>query len=247
MGLLDFAADVAGAVYGNYASAKAATKSFDRDVYMMSNRYQLQVEDLKKAGLNPMLAVGASPPAPNAPMAQMRAPELGRAASAGQAVAATKALEAEAELKKAMAETERNRPENVAAGTQRDIASADQARQQTENLKAELAKIQAEIARLVAETKESGARTETIERMRDLDARLKALEAMERNYRMPEAQLRGKAAEKVIRTDEVAGPTAESIGRWVGGKIADMRDQINEAVNEYRTRPGRERRKKARK
>lgn len=117
-----FLSNVAGALYGNYASAKAATKAFDRDVWMMSNRYQLQVDDMKKAGLNPMLAAGASPPSPNAPMAQQRGvDDIGgstqRISSAVQARAAAVNMLADAELKRAQAMTERNRPENVEADT----------------------------------------------------------------------------------------------------------------------------------
>ncbi|WNK14701.1 MAG: DNA pilot protein [Microvirus sp.] len=82
------AMDIGGALYGNYASAKAATKAFDRDKWMMQNRYQMQVEDIRKSGLNPaMMYGGASPPAISAPMAPQRGPELGRAAQSASSAA----------------------------------------------------------------------------------------------------------------------------------------------------------------
>lgn len=44
-------------LFDNYASAKAATKAFDRQKWLAGHQYQLAVEDMKAAGLNPMLAV----------------------------------------------------------------------------------------------------------------------------------------------------------------------------------------------
>lgn len=46
-------------LYDNYTSAKAATKAFDRQKWMAENAYQMKVSDLRKAGLNPALALGS--------------------------------------------------------------------------------------------------------------------------------------------------------------------------------------------
>lgn len=53
-GLLD---DYGEKAYDNYSAAEAATKAFDRQVWMASNAYQLKRKDLEAAGYNPMLAV----------------------------------------------------------------------------------------------------------------------------------------------------------------------------------------------
>lgn len=70
MGLFDSVNDFLGTAVGgvlggfgeklfdNYSAASAATKSFDRQKWMAANAYQLKVEDLRKAGLNPALAYG---------------------------------------------------------------------------------------------------------------------------------------------------------------------------------------------
>lgn len=108
-------------LFDNYASAKAATKAFDREQWIMGNRYQLQVKDMIKAGLNPMLAAGASPGTPSAPVAQVdrggAVRGISAVSSAKQADAATVNLLADAKLKNAQAETELRRPANVEADT----------------------------------------------------------------------------------------------------------------------------------
>lgn len=46
----------------NAASAKAADRQMDFQREMYSSRYQMQMEDMKKAGLNPILSYGQAPP-----------------------------------------------------------------------------------------------------------------------------------------------------------------------------------------
>lgn len=65
------AGEIGSAWYGNRMAEKRNRESFDQQKWLYSNRYQLQVNDLKAAGLNPMLAyanaapsVSAPPPAP---------------------------------------------------------------------------------------------------------------------------------------------------------------------------------------
>lgn len=221
----------------NFTSAKAATKSFDREKWMMSNRYQLQVKDMIAAGINPMLAAGASPPSPSAPMAQMSKGGISNSIqavnSASMAKAQIAALEAEANWKNVMAVTEANRPQNVQSSTEQNLTSAERNRAETVNLKASLDKIGAEINNIKADIAKKGAETVTIEVMRDLNARLAKLEAQEKALRMPEAELRGKAAERVNRGTENTESLAEQAGHYLGGKAADLRDTLNEVYDKW--------------
>lgn len=138
--LLGALLEIGGAALGNYASAKAATKAFDREKWLYSNRYQMQVADLKAAGLNPALAYGnPAPPAPSVQQAPQRGPDfksvpqfqLVKSAAQVNSAQAAKA-QAEAALAEAQAATERNRPENVQADTAYKKAAAALANAQSE-------------------------------------------------------------------------------------------------------------------
>lgn len=62
--------DATGNIIQHHWAQNDAAKAWKRQLWLMSNRYQLTVEDLKKAGLNPLLAVGGmSPGQATAPMA----------------------------------------------------------------------------------------------------------------------------------------------------------------------------------
>lgn len=81
---------------GMFSARQAKSQMrFQRDMY--KQRYQFQVEDLKKAGLNPMLAYQqAAPAAPAGAMGQMDAPDLVSSARAGYLMAQElKAMKAE--------------------------------------------------------------------------------------------------------------------------------------------------------
>lgn len=230
--------DVAGGLYGNYASAKAATKQFDREKWMMGHRYQLQVEDLKAAGLNPMLAVGATPPMPTPAMAPQRGPDLGRA-SAGQAASSAAQLTraqinvADAQAAKLRAETvtEMSRPANVAAVTGREVASAGQISAETRNLGILADKLLEEMRLIAADIRYRGAQTATLDRMRELEAKVKSLEGQSRELRLPEDAARGEAGKKLVAgakgVDSATG-AAGQIGSWIAGKVADVRDYYAE-------------------
>lgn len=77
-------------VQGMFSARQAKSQMrFQRDMY--KQRYQFQVEDLKKAGLNPMLAYQqAAPAAPAGAMGQMDAPDLVSSARAGMLMKAEK-------------------------------------------------------------------------------------------------------------------------------------------------------------
>lgn len=84
-GLVGSAVNMAGGIGGAIASARQAKKQRDFQKWMMKNRYQLQMEDMRKAGLNPILASGAQPPSPAGASAQISNPAQGAVSSGREA------------------------------------------------------------------------------------------------------------------------------------------------------------------
>ena len=218
-------------LFDNYTAAKAATKAFDRDVWMMGNRYQLQVKDMLKAGLNPMLAAGASPPSPNAPMANVSrgggVQGVSQLASAAQARATVDLLRSQTRKTDAETVTEMNRPENVASGTAHNVASAGQAEAQTKQIVALIEKIPTEIEALRAEIRYKGASADTLDRLRELEARIKQLDAKGRELRLPEDQARGEAGKAISRGGEVINEAPGRIGSWISERIRSLLDEVD--------------------
>lgn len=224
-------------LWDNHSARSAATQSFNREKWMMQNRYQLQVGDLKKSGLNPALAYGQSAPMPAAPMGQMSKGGLSHAVGGGSSAmiarAQVRALEAETGLKQAQTKTELNRPENVVSSTGVNVASAARASQETVNLRIQLEKIAEEIKLVRAETYKKGAEAQTIDRMRELDARIKILEGKGMTLRMPENEARGAVGQRIVEGNAVIGDNVlTEVGHKVGGYAADVRDKLVELKGE---------------
>lgn len=76
------ATEVASAWYANRMGQKRQREAFDQQKWMMQNRYQMQTQDLKAAGLNPMLAVSQGAPMPSGPgQAPVHKPDIGEMAN----------------------------------------------------------------------------------------------------------------------------------------------------------------------
>lgn len=100
----------------DFASNRYAQRSqnaFTRE--MMTNRYQWQMQDMEKAGLNPMLSAGAAPPmGGSAGMQPIKAPDfMGNALQRSASASQLKAVKAESESKQSGAEVETQKNEYV--------------------------------------------------------------------------------------------------------------------------------------
>lgn len=66
--LMGGAAGIAGGLFSNAASAKQASKQRDFQYYMSNTAYRRAVKDMRRAGLNPVLAAGAPASTPGGAM-----------------------------------------------------------------------------------------------------------------------------------------------------------------------------------
>ena len=208
----------------NMFSATQSQAQMDFQERMRSTQYQTTVQDLMKAGLNPMLAYtqgGAGTPAGASAVgqqAQIRNPAEGFATSA-----ATMAnIEADLELKTTQADVNKENVKNISADTMLKLLNDPKIRQETKNL------IQQEMLLREQTAVASAQKTYT-----------SALEAVERNKEMiqrlgeiPEARSKGK----YFREFPSAYQTKEQA--QIGSSAAGIIDRLSGAVNRGRTSSG---------
>lgn len=126
----------------------------DWEGMMFANRYQMQVQDLMRAGLNPMLAYGTGPGSTPGSSAQgLQRPDVTGAFNSTRAVTAQVANTQQDTLKKAAEArnidtdtlVKSGMVEQVAAMTASSMASAEQATAMAEQIRVSIPKIEAEI------------------------------------------------------------------------------------------------------
>lgn len=67
----DVGGGLVSSAFNSWSASKAASKAYGRQVEMMKNSHQWEVEDLKKAGLNPILSANGGANAYSAPQEQV--------------------------------------------------------------------------------------------------------------------------------------------------------------------------------
>lgn len=205
LGWAGLGVDIAGGIYGQYASAEAARDQWKHQKKMMQKRYQWQTEDMKKAGLNPMLAAGASPPGGQAALPHYENPMRGT----GQTAAALARQSIDMQLMKSQVSLQ----ETASA---KNLAEADEARarknfteattpaegQFVTKMDASIANLQADTAAKMQAVVESNARTsELIQRVANLKSENANLQAVYDNLR---AQLESIRVNTMVAGKELA-------------------------------------------
>lgn len=202
----------------NAFSAAQTQAHMDFQERMRSTQYQTAVEDLRKAGLNPMLAYtqgGAGTPAGASAVgqqAQIRNPVEGMASSA----AAFGNIQADLDLKNSQVEVNKENVKNISADTMLKLLNDPKIRQETKNL------IQQEMLLREQTAVASAQKTYT-----------SALEAVERNKAMiqrlgeiPEARSKGKYFNEFpsayqIKEQAQIGSSAANIAKSITGTIGE--------------------------
>lgn len=188
------AAETASAWYNNRMAQKRQHESFDQQKWMMQNRYQMQVADMKAAGLNPMLATSQGAPMPSSVgQAPVKSPDY--------VAAMSQAMLSSAQAAKTNQETKNLEIEN------NNLQNAAKLQ-----IKA-MSRIDAEIDEIDSRIKQNKASKEEIDRRADLLRVQAMLAAQELTIKTPEAVASAtEGAEIGAKIDRWFRPFLNAIG-----------------------------------
>lgn len=141
---MGFLGSIAGSIVSGFIGRKNsksnATDAYERQKEMMQNAHQWEVEDLKKAGLNPILSSGGSGAGSySAPMATDNTPDFAAAATAKkQAELQERSIgndekQTDSNVKLQDTQADKNKADTDLSISNQKLASAQEQRQRTEN------------------------------------------------------------------------------------------------------------------
>lgn len=214
-------------------NADQAQKNRDFQTESRANQYQVAVKDMEAAGLNPMLAYsqGGAGNLSGATASSASAPNLGNAQAAGMqsaqqaaqisaTMAQTDNIAAQTELTKAQTDTERGRPANVGADTERIRAQAELAIRQGDLTDTQNKQAQAEIQRIFATTKNL-----------DADTALKRINEVLQKFDLPrmkaEAAYFGTHEGKESPRNKYGAQTPFRLLENIGGQISNSAGRLD--------------------
>lgn len=209
--------DIGGTFLQDRLNTRARHDAQGFEANMYANRYQMQVADLEKAGLNPMLATGLSAgSAPSSSAQGISAPDVGGKIIAGRSTSAAVANVQQDTLKKA-AETRNvdvdtlvkgGMIQQIAAVTANSLASADQARAMAEQIRAMIPKIEAEVKLIQTQQEKNKSDIRLNQSLVQANDILNSLRMAETVLKGQEAKIQQPRAEEYEKHKEAFGKSA---------------------------------------
>lgn len=242
-------ASLAGDIFGMSSAKSQAASAREFQLRLAQHGVEMRMNDLKRAGLNPILAVtggggvgsasvGSPPTAQYAPRSGAQLGQLALLKSQMELNSAA-AVKARAEAGEAEGRT---LPPGVAEAVARAAAglsssSAARADQEVVNLQKGLGEIEARTKHLEEQARETGLSADLAARVQDYLVELERLRVAIEKLRVPQEQLKATAAQTVQAGVKPSEDALTGVGRFLGGKAADLRDYLEGLLEKYRNRP----------